>query len=39
MNEQEIKTFVDEGIVFEDGTEKKFDMLILVTGFDSFSGS
>lgn len=39
MNEQKIRTFADEGIVFEDGSEKKFDILILATGFDSFSGS
>ncbi|KAK5943489.1 hypothetical protein PMZ80_004496 [Knufia obscura] len=39
MNEQRIKNFADGGIVFEDGTEKEFDILILATGFDSFSGS
>lgn len=39
MDELKIKTFADEGIVFEDGTEKKVDILILATGFDSFSGS
>lgn len=39
MNEKKLKSFTDKGIVFEDGTETEFDLLILATGFDSFSGS
>lgn len=38
MNEKRIKTFTDVGLVYEDGETLEFDMLILATGFDSFSG-
>ena len=39
MNEKKLKSFTDKGMLFEDGTEMEFDLLILATGFDSFSGS
>ena len=39
MNEKKLKSFTDKGMLFEDGTETEFDLLILATGFDSFSGS
>lgn len=39
MNEQKIRSFNEKGVVFEDGTELEFDLLILATGFNSFSGS
>jgi cation diffusion facilitator CzcD-associated flavoprotein CzcO len=38
MNEKRIKTFTSTGLEYEDGDKLEFDMLILATGFDSFSG-
>ncbi|OQV02264.1 hypothetical protein CLAIMM_07495 [Cladophialophora immunda] len=34
-----MKTFNETGILMEDGTQLDFDVVILATGFDSFSGS
>lgn len=34
-----IKTFTETGIILEDGTSEDFDVVVLATGFDSFSGS
>ena len=39
LNDTPIKTFTEKGIKFEDGTEEQFDVMILATGFDSFSGA
>lgn len=39
MNEKKLQTFSERGVVFEDGSELEVDLLILATGFDSFSGS
>ena len=39
LNDTPIKTFTEKGIKFEDGTEEEFDVMILATGFDSFSGA
>jgi cation diffusion facilitator CzcD-associated flavoprotein CzcO len=33
------KTFNEKGIELEDGTKLEFDVIVLATGFDSFSGS
>lgn len=38
MNEKKIEKFTEKGLVFQDGEALAFDMLILATGFDSFSG-
>ena len=38
MNEKKIRTFTERGLAYEDGDELDFDILILATGFDSFSG-
>lgn len=34
-----LKTFNKTGMMLEDGTQKDFDIVVLATGFDSFSGS
>lgn len=39
LNETPIETFTTKGIRFQDGSEQEFDIMILATGFDSFSGS
>lgn len=39
MNVKKMKSFTEKGVTFEDGTEKEFDIVVLATGFDSFSGS
>ncbi|OAL39669.1 hypothetical protein AYO20_01066 [Fonsecaea nubica] len=39
LNTNPIKTFTPTGIAFADGTEKDFDIVILATGFESFTGS
>ena len=39
MDEQKIRTFTESGLVYENGSELNFDLLVLATGFDSFSGS
>lgn len=39
MNEKKLSKFTEKGMAFEDGSELDFDILILATGFDSFSGS
>jgi len=39
MNEKKMKGFTEKGIAFEDGVESEFDIIVLATGFDSFSGS
>jgi cation diffusion facilitator CzcD-associated flavoprotein CzcO len=32
-------TFVEKGVLLADGEEREFDVVILATGFDAFSGS
>ncbi|OAP60367.1 hypothetical protein AYL99_05369 [Fonsecaea erecta] len=39
MNENPLKTFNATGVLMEDGTQHDFDVMVLATGFDSFSGS
>lgn len=39
LKESPIKTFTETGIVTGDGTSRDFDIVILATGFDSFTGS
>jgi cation diffusion facilitator CzcD-associated flavoprotein CzcO len=34
-----LQTFTNTGMVMEDGTKFDFDVLVLATGFDSFTGS
>lgn len=38
-NETPSKQFNETGIEMDDGTQIDFDVLILATGFDAFSGS
>ncbi|KIY00951.1 uncharacterized protein Z520_03617 [Fonsecaea multimorphosa CBS 102226] len=39
MNQNPLKTFNATGMLMEDGTQLDFDVVVLATGFDSFSGS
>ncbi|KIV99317.1 hypothetical protein, variant [Verruconis gallopava] len=39
MEQTPIKTFNKTGVLMEDGTQRDYDIVILATGFDSFSGS
>lgn len=39
MGKNPLKTFTKTGMTMEDGTHREFDIVILATGFDSFSGS
>jgi cation diffusion facilitator CzcD-associated flavoprotein CzcO len=39
MGKTPLKTFNKTGMLMEDGTQRDFDIVILATGFDSFSGS
>jgi cation diffusion facilitator CzcD-associated flavoprotein CzcO len=39
LNETPLKGFHEKGIVLEGGKELDFDVVVLATGFDSFSGS
>jgi hypothetical protein len=39
LNKSPLKTFNEKGMVFEDGSTREFDMVVLATGFDSFTGS
>lgn len=39
LNEIPIKTFNKTGMLMEDGKQRDFDIVVLATGFDSFSGS
>jgi cation diffusion facilitator CzcD-associated flavoprotein CzcO len=39
MEQTPLKTFNKNGILLEDGRQLDFDIVILATGFDSFSGS
>ncbi|ETI22686.1 hypothetical protein G647_06762 [Cladophialophora carrionii CBS 160.54] len=39
LNETPIKTFNETGMLLEDGQQLDFDVVVLATGFDSFSGS
>lgn len=39
LNEAPIKTFNKTGMLMEDGKQRDFDVVVLATGFDSFSGS
>lgn len=39
MNKTPLKTFVPTGMVMEDEKLRDFDMVVLATGFDSFTGS
>lgn len=39
LNDAPIKTFTETGIVTADGVSRDFDIVILATGFDSFTGS
>ena len=37
--ETPIKTFTSTGMALEDGSQLEFDIIVLATGFDAFSGS
>lgn len=39
LNVNSLKTFEETGMRMDDGTLKEFDIIILATGFDSFTGS
>jgi cation diffusion facilitator CzcD-associated flavoprotein CzcO len=39
MGQNPLQTFNKTGMLMEDGTQIDFDVLVLATGFDSFSGS
>jgi cation diffusion facilitator CzcD-associated flavoprotein CzcO len=39
MEKVPLKTFNKTGMLMEDGVQRDFDIVILATGFDSFSGS
>jgi cation diffusion facilitator CzcD-associated flavoprotein CzcO len=39
MEQTPLKSFNKTGVLLEDGRQKDFDIVILATGFDSFSGS
>lgn len=39
LSKTPLEKFVGEGIVTDDGTLREFDMVVLATGFDSFTGS
>ncbi|KAJ9494848.1 hypothetical protein H2202_009750 [Exophiala xenobiotica] len=39
MNDEPLKTFNAQGMLLEGGKQLDFDMVVLATGFDSFSGS
>lgn len=39
MNDEPLETFNEKGMLLKNGKQLDFDMVILATGFDSFSGS
>jgi cation diffusion facilitator CzcD-associated flavoprotein CzcO len=39
MNSTPLKTFTDKGMLLDGQTEREFDVIVLATGFDSFTGS
>lgn len=39
LNKTDIQSFDQEGIVTSDGARRKFDIIILATGYDSMTGS
>jgi len=39
LNKTPLKTFTEKGMLMEDGKEREFDVVVLATGFDSFTGS
>ena len=39
LNATQFKTFNEKGVELSDGTQLDFDVIVLATGFDSFSGS
>lgn len=39
LNQNPLKTFTEKGILMQDGKSYDFDIVVLATGFDSFSGS
>lgn len=39
LNANPFDTFTEKGIKLKDGTERQYDILVLATGFDSFTGS
>lgn len=39
LNAAPIRTFSEKGIVTEDGKEREFDIVVLATGFESYTGS
>jgi hypothetical protein len=39
LNKSPLKAFNEKGMVFEDGSTREFDTVVLATGFDSFTGS
>jgi cation diffusion facilitator CzcD-associated flavoprotein CzcO len=39
LNQTPLQSFNEKGMVMEDGKQLDFDIVILATGFDSFSGS
>ncbi|RTE81792.1 hypothetical protein BHE90_003693 [Fusarium euwallaceae] len=39
LEKNPIKNFVDNGVILQDDTHRQLDVVILATGFDSFTGS
>jgi len=39
LNANPFETFTEKGMKLKDGTEKQYDVVVLATGFDSFTGS
>ena len=39
LNKTPLKAFTERGMVMSDDREREFDILVLATGFDSFTGS
>ena len=39
LNENPLETFTAKGMKLKDGVEREYDIVVLATGFDSFSGS
>ena len=39
LKQNPLKQFTETGMLLEDGTHREYDVLVLATGFDSFTGS
>lgn len=39
LNANPFESFTEKGMKLKDGTEKQYDVVVLATGFDSFTGS